>query len=89
MPKVCANLFDNSRYTESEEYANKVSNENDTVMIKGIYKNWVAWNKMIFVISKLHNLDVRLLEHYSRRNIELLLLCGIKKLFLQVMIMKQ
>ncbi|BBB56410.1 enzyme of heme biosynthesis [Candidatus Megaera polyxenophila] len=63
-------FFDNGRYAESEEYANKAFNENDTqpslmIMLIRIYAKTAAWNKMIFVISKLQRADMKLLEHYS------------------------
>ena len=64
-------FFDNSRYTESEEYANKAFNENDTdsslmIILIRIYAKTAAWNKMIFVISKFQRADMKLLESYSQ-----------------------
>ena len=64
-------FFDHGRYTESEEYANKAFNENDTdislmVMLIRIYAKIAAWNKMIVVISKFQRADMKLLENYSQ-----------------------
>lgn len=68
--KLAQIFFDSGYYTESEEYASKAFNENDTdiqlmIMLIRIYAKTASWEKMIFVVSKLQRADMKLLAHYS------------------------
>jgi lipopolysaccharide biosynthesis regulator YciM len=63
-------FFENDHYMESEEYASKAFNENDTdiqlmIMLIRIYAKTASWAKMIFIVSKLQRADMKLLTHYS------------------------
>jgi tetratricopeptide (TPR) repeat protein len=68
--KLAQIFFDNAFYIESEEYATKAFNENDTdaelmIMLIRIYAKNSSWKKMIFLVSKLQRAEMSLLVNHS------------------------
>lgn len=68
--KLAKLFFDNSMYTQAEEYAVKAFNEKDTdteIMLNliRIYDKLNLWSKMVFIVSKLQRADSKLLEKHA------------------------
>jgi len=68
--KLAQVFFESGHYREAEEYATKAFSENDTdvlliIMLIRIHAKLGAWEKMIFVISKLQRADIKLFASYG------------------------
>ncbi len=68
--KISELFYQNMHYKQAEEYALKAFNENDSdteiiIMLIRIYSSLGAWNKLVFLTSKLQRANSKLLEKYS------------------------